>query len=205
MCPTIRFTDAHIADYERPNFPGYVSLLRMAVNDGQANRPRYVGSTSETANSLRLSSFEQYQDNHLERNPNWLSGSLQRTIEQLETMRTRINDMINSPHTYIEPYIEDLVFASSYRGHRIEQEILRAEGGGSYEPPSAEDESNNIDGYIDNISYSVKPDSWFNDDRNGPTLLGDDTTRVIQYSYRREDDEIVVDYEFVRNKVNEGE
>jgi hypothetical protein len=57
MCPRIRFRDEHIANHNRTIFPGFMALLRMAVNDGQANRPRYVGRTSGTANSLRLTSL----------------------------------------------------------------------------------------------------------------------------------------------------
>jgi hypothetical protein len=199
MCPQIRFRDEHIANHNRTIFPGLMALLRMAVNDGQANRPRYVGRTSGTANSLRLTSFEQFEQNHLASNPNWRVASRERTIQQLRTMQERINIILASPESYIDPYVHDLVFPSSYRGHRIEQEILRAEGNGNYTPPSAEDESRNIDGYIDGVSYSVKPDSWFNDDRNGPTQLGDDLTRVISYSYSIVDQDIIVDYVFVRN------
>ena len=199
MCPQIRFQDGHIATYERTNFPGLMSLLRMAVNDGHANRPLYVGATSRTANSLRLTSFEQFEQQHLQNNPNWRQQSRDRAIRQFTRMQERIQRILDCPEDYIDPYIEDLVFPSSYRGHRIEQEILRSEGNGEYTAPTQADERRHIDGYIDGVSYSVKPDSWFNDDRQSPVQLGDETTRVIRYSYRISEDMIIVDYDYVRN------
>ena len=63
----------------------------------------------------------------------------------------------------VEKWVDDLVINKTFNGLCVQKAILSAlaeKMNTSYRPSTSEEESRGIDGYVGNVAYSVKPDTY---------------------------------------------
>lgn len=148
-----------------PRFPKYTSqLINLANQNAQGTRPKVVGQLSEL--------FQEYQKNtdeisidtwkkwYLSKYPKAIEDATNRIYEQIQNLKNAIT-LID--HNMIQKWVEDLIITKTYNGLYIQKSILSKIAKikqKDFRLAKTEEEAIGIDGYIDNVPYSIKPDTY---------------------------------------------
>ncbi|MBO5453090.1 MAG: MjaI family restriction endonuclease [Clostridia bacterium] len=150
---------------ETPDFPKYTSqLINWANQNAQGTRPKVVGQLSDL-----FPEYESEDDNvsmqgwrkwYFERHPDAIETATDKIFVQVENLKEAIK-LINKP--LVRKWVEDLVITKTYNGLYVQEAILSKLAqklGEDYRLATPEEESQGIDGYVGNVAYSVKPDTY---------------------------------------------
>lgn len=148
-----------------PQFPKYTSqLINLANQNAQGTRPKVVGQLSEL--------FQEYQKNtdeifidiwkkwYLSKYPKAIEDATNRIYEQIQNLKNAIT-LID--RNMIQKWVEDLIITKTYNGLYIQKAILSKIAKikqKDFRLSKTEEEAIGIDGYIDNVPYSIKPDTY---------------------------------------------
>lgn len=148
-----------------PQFPKYTSqLINLANQNAQGTRPKVVGQLSEL--------FQEYQKNtdeisidtwkkwYLSKYPKAIEDATNRIYEQIQNLKNAIT-LID--RDMIQKWVEDLIITKTYNGLYIQKAILSKIAKikqKDFRLAKMEEEAIGIDGYIDNVPYSIKPDTY---------------------------------------------
>lgn len=148
-----------------PQFPKYTSqLINLANQNAQGTRPKVVGQLSEL--------FQEYQKNtdeisidtwkkwYLSKYPKAIEDATNRIYEQIKNLKNAIT-LID--RDMIQKWVEDLIITKTYNGLYIQKAILSKIAKikqKDFRLAKTEEEAIGIDGYIDNVPYSIKPDTY---------------------------------------------
>ena len=148
-----------------PQFPKYTSqLINVANQNAQGTRPKVVGQLSEL--------FQEYQKNtdeisidtwkkwYLSKYPKAIEDATNRIYEQIQNLKNAIT-LID--RNMIQKWVEDLIITKTYNGLYIQKAILSKIAKikqKDFRLAKTEEEAIGIDGYIDNVPYSIKPDTY---------------------------------------------
>lgn len=148
-----------------PQFPKYTSqLINLANQNAQGTRPKVVGQLSEL--------FQEYQKNtdeisidtwkkwYLSKYPKAIEYATNRIYEQIQNLKNAIT-LID--RNMIQKWVEDLIITKTYNGLYIQKAILSKIAKikqKDFRLAKTEEEAIGIDGYIDNVPYSIKPDTY---------------------------------------------
>ncbi len=148
-----------------PQFPKYTSqLINLANQNVQGTRPKVVGQLSEL--------FQEYQKNtdeisidtwkkwYLSKYPKAIEDATNRIYEQIQNLKNAIT-LID--RNMIQKWVEDLIITKTYNGLYIQKAILSKIAKikqKDFRLAKTEEEAIGIDGYIDNVPYSIKPDTY---------------------------------------------
>lgn len=148
-----------------PKFPKYTSqLINLANQNAQGTRPKVVGQLSEL--------FQEYQKNtddisidtwkkwYLSKYPKAIEDATNRIYEQIQNLKNAIT-LID--RDMIQKWVEDLIITKTYNGLYIQKAILSKIAKikqKDFRLAKTEEEAIGIDGYIDNVPYSIKPDTY---------------------------------------------
>lgn len=148
-----------------PRFPKYTSqLINLANQNAQGTRPKVVGQLTEL--------FEEYQKNEKEINidiwkkwylskyPKSINDATNKIYEQIQNLK---NAMELIDKNMIQKWVEDLIITKTYNGLYIQKAILSKIAKikqKDFRLAKTEEEAIGIDGYIDNVPYSIKPDTY---------------------------------------------
>lgn len=146
-------------------FPKYTSqLINLANQNAQGTRPKVVGQLSEL--------FQEYQKNtdeisidtwkkwYLSKYPKAIEDATNRIYEQIQNLKNAIT-LID--RNMIQKWVEDLIITKTYNGLYIQKAILSKIAKikqKDFRLAKTEEEAIGIDGYIDNVPYSIKPDTY---------------------------------------------
>lgn len=147
------------------NFPKYTSqLMNWANQNAQGTRPAVVGQMSELFPDFMASgeevTIENWRNWYVERYPDAFEKATDKIYAQVQNLRNAIL-LIN--RDMVKDWVEDLVVAKTFNGLYVQKAILAslAEHKGTvYRLSTPAEESVGIDGYVGNIPYSVKPDTY---------------------------------------------
>lgn len=152
---------------ESPNtqFPKYTSqLINLANQNAQGTRPKVVGQLTEL--------FEEYQKNekeisidtwkkwYLSKYPKAINDATNKIYEQIQNLK---NAMELIDKNMIQKWVEDLVITKTYNGLYVQKAILYKISKikqTNFRLAKPEEESAGIDGYVGNVAYSIKPDTY---------------------------------------------
>ena len=152
---------------ESPNtqFPKYTSqLINLANQNAQGTRPKVVGQLSEL--------FQEYQKNTDEISiDTWKKWYLSKYSKAIEDATNRIYEQIQNlknaitliDRNMIQKWVEDLIITKTYNGLYIQKAILSKIAKikqKDFRLSKTEEEAIGIDGYIDNVPYSIKSDTY---------------------------------------------
>lgn len=148
-----------------PQFPKYTSqLINLANQNAQGTRPKVVEQLSEL--------FQEYQKNtddisidtwkkwYLSKYPKVIEDVTNRIYEQIQNLKNAIT-LID--RNMIQKWVEDLIITKTYNGLYIQKAILSKIAKikqKDFRLAKTEEEAIGIDGYIDNVPYSIKPDTY---------------------------------------------
>jgi hypothetical protein len=164
---TIRNDELYnLNDTENIMFPKYTSqLINWANQNAQGTRPKVVGQLSEVfpeyighSSNISLNEWEKwYKDKY----PNAIDKATEKIYLQVENLKEAIvkidKEMINN-------WVYDLVINKTYNGLYIQNAIIKKialfKNTDNFRLATKEEESKGIDGFVDNVAYSIKPHSY---------------------------------------------
>ena len=177
-----------------PQFPKYTSqLINLANQNAQGTRPKVVGQLSEL--------FQEYQKNtdeisidtwkkwYLSKYPKAIEDATNRIYEQIQNLKNAIT-LID--RNMIQKWVEDLIITKTYNGLYIQKAIFSKIAKikqKDFRLAKTEEEAIGIDGYIDNVPYSIKPDTYKTMNRLSESI----EVKIIYYTKTKSGIEIEFD------------
>ena len=96
----------------------------------------------------------------MERHPNAIETATDKIFTQVENLKDAIK-LIDK--AMVREWVEDLVITKTYNGLYVQEAILSKLAqklDKNYRLATPAEESQGIDGYVGNVAYSVKPDTY---------------------------------------------
>ncbi len=155
----------NINESEKYIFPKYTSqLINWANQNAQGTRPVVVGQMSELFPEFMENSTEITVENwhkwYTEKYPEAFNKATDKIYDQVQNLRNAIT-LID--REMVENWVEDLVINKTFNGMYVQKAILASlaeKYNTTYRLATPEEESVGIDGYVGNVPYSVKPDTY---------------------------------------------
>ena len=149
-------------DYE---FPKYTSqLMNWANQNAQGTRPKVVGQMSELFPEFMASgeeiTIENWRRWYTEKYPDAFDKATDKIYAQVLNLRDAI-PLID--RAMVRRFVEDLVITKTFTGMYFQKAIrssLANKKGTSFRLATPAEESIGIDGFVGDVPYSVKPDSY---------------------------------------------
>ena len=147
------------------SFPKYTSqLINWANQNAQGTRPSVVGQMSELFPEFMASDAETTIDNwydwYVKRYPDAFEKATDKIYAQVQNLRDAIT-LID--REMVKHWVEDLVITKTFNGMYVQKAILTflaERKRTTYRLATPEEESVGIDGYVGDVPYSVKPDTY---------------------------------------------
>lgn len=168
---------------ESYTFPKYTSqLINWANQNAQGTRPAVVGQMSELFPEFMASDAEMtidgWQEWYMKRYPDAFDKATDKIYAQVENLRKAIPPI---DRDMVRHWVEDLVIYKTFNGLYVQKAILASlaeRTGDTYRLATPEEESKGIDGFVGNIPYSIKPDTYKAMDRLSEVI----NVRMIYYT-----------------------
>jgi hypothetical protein len=146
-------------------FPKYTSqIINLANQNAQGTRPRVVGQLSDLfpmfqneVNDINMCGWEEW---YLEHHPNAISIATDRIFNQIANLQKAIKLITRD---MVENWVKDLVITKTYNGFYFQEAILYAVAQKlhtTYRTSQPQEESRGIDGFIGEVPYSIKPETY---------------------------------------------
>jgi len=144
-----------------PSFPKYVTqLINLANQNAQGTRPRVVGQLTDLIQEFPGKTLSEWEQWYLQRYPNAINIAKEKIISMLENVKDAMRKI--DENTVYE-WARDLVIVQTFIGLQFQEAILKKGAeikGMSYRLSEKAGESKGIDGYIGNVSVSIKPETY---------------------------------------------
>lgn len=158
----------NVESYNESNtfsYPKYTSqLINWANQNAQGTRPVVVGQMSELFPEFMASgeeiTIENWRNWYIARYPDAFEKATDKIYAQVQNLRNAI-PLID--REMVERWVEDLVIAKTFNGLYVQKAILASlaeRKRTTYRLATPNEESVGIDGYVGNVPYSVKPDTY---------------------------------------------
>jgi probable type-2 restriction enzyme mthZI len=165
------------------SFPKYTSqLINWANQNAQGTRPVVVGQMSELfpefMNYGMEITIENWRKWYTEKYPEAFDNATDKIFAQIQNLRNAIS-LID--REMVEKWVQDLVINKTFNGMYVQKAILASlaeKRGTTYRLATPEEESIGIDGYVGEVPYSVKPDTYKTMGRLSETI----NVKMIYYS-----------------------
>lgn len=165
------------------SFPKYTSqLINWANQNAQGTRPVVVGQMSELfpefMNYGMEITIENWRKWYTEKYPEAFDNATDKIFAQIQNLRNAIS-LID--REMVEKWVQDLVINKTFNGMYVQKAILASlaeKKGTTYRLATPEEESIGIDGYVGEVPYSVKPDTYKTMGRLSETI----NVKMIYYS-----------------------
>jgi hypothetical protein len=170
--------------FSSPSFPKYTSqLMNLANQNSQGTRPKVVGQLSAL--------FPEYQSssNDPKTIPNWEKWYLDKCPDAIDTATEKTWKLVQElqkaimliDENLVRTWIKDLVINKTFSGLYVQKVVLETLGAKLNKPyrlATPEEESKGIDGFVGDIAYSVKPDTYKTMDRLSEVI----SVKMIYYT-----------------------
>ncbi|HZV46981.1 MAG TPA: MjaI family restriction endonuclease [Thermodesulfovibrionales bacterium] len=144
-----------------PSFPKYVTqLINLANQNAQGTRPRVVGQLTDLIQEFPGKTLSEWEQWYLQRYPNAINIAKEKIISMLENVKDAMRKI---DEDMVYEWARDLVIVQTFIGLQFQEAILKKGAeikGVSYRLSEKAGESQGIDGYIGNISVSIKPETY---------------------------------------------
>ncbi|MEW6619188.1 MAG: MjaI family restriction endonuclease [bacterium] len=148
-------------DIETPEFPKYVApLINLANQYAQGTRPRVVGQMSEIIQEFEGKTLSEWEKWYLEKKPDAIKNAIEKILQKLKELKNSLNKI---DQKMVEQWVIDLVIVKTFAGLRFQEAILKKGAEikkTNYRLSEPDEESKGIDGYIGDISVSIKPHTY---------------------------------------------
>ena len=144
-----------------PSFPKYVTqLINLANQNAQGTRPRVVGQLTDLIQEFPGKTLSEWEQWYLQRYPNAINIAKEKIISMLENVKDAMRKI---DENMVYEWARDLVIVQTFIGLQFQEAILKKGAeikGVSYRLSEKAGESQGIDGYIGNVSVSIKPETY---------------------------------------------
>ncbi|OGC94756.1 MAG: restriction endonuclease [candidate division Zixibacteria bacterium RBG_16_53_22] len=191
--PVIRIKNKELAgllEATPPDFPKYASqIINLANQNSQGTRPKVVGKMSELFVQSKARSLSEWEEWYKVNCPEAFDRATARIwpmVQQLKEAIAKIDKEM------VRRWIEDLVLVKTFVGLRFQEAILKKVSeflSKDYRISSSAEESQGIDGWIDNSPVSIKPITY-----KVKMALPEKITFLMIY-YSKEKDGITIEFE----------
>lgn len=173
---------------EYSDFPKYTSqLINWANQNAQGTRPKVVGQLSELfpkfENETDKVTIEKWKEWYLSKHPDAIKEATERICKQVENLKRAI---VLIDKEMVKNWVEDLIITKTYTGLYFQKAILKKLAtalGLSYRLATVEEEAKGIDGYIGNVAYSIKPDTYKS--TNARSISDNVNVKMIYYTKKK--------------------
>lgn len=150
---------------ENYSFPKYTSqLINWANQNAQGTRPNVVGQMSELfpefMDKSQKITIEYWKRFYIKKHPEAFKEATDKIYSQVENLRDAIK-LID--RDMVEKWVEDLLINKTFNGMYVQKAVLASLAhlrDTTYRLATPDEESKGIDGYVGNVPYSVKPDTY---------------------------------------------
>jgi uncharacterized protein YukE len=143
------------------SFPKYVTqLINLANQNAQGTGPRVVGQLTDLIQEFPGKTLSEWEQWYLQRYPNAINIAKEKIISMLENVKDAMRKI---DEDMVYEWARDLVIVQTFIGLQFQEAILKKGAeikGVSYRLSEKAGESQGIDGYIGNISVSIKPETY---------------------------------------------
>ena len=148
-------------DVATPDFEKYVSpILNLANQYAQATRPKTVGQMTELIREFPGETLDEWKGWYAKEHPTTLDSATDKLMVMVDKLHEAI-EKIDAETA--RRWIEDLVFAKTFIGLRIQQAILECAAkhlGQEYRVATVDEEARGIDGFVGSRPVSIKPATY---------------------------------------------
>jgi hypothetical protein len=144
-------------------FPKYTTqLMNLANQNSQGTRARVVGQMSDLIQEFEGKTMVEWEKWYLMKHPD----AIGRAAGKISAMVTLFkNAILEIDEKMIKDWVEDLVIIKTFAGLKFQEAILKKISkhyGMTYRLAEPNEESQGIDGYINNKPVSIKPITYKN-------------------------------------------
>lgn len=147
------------------SFPKYTSqLINWANQNAQGTRPVVVGQMSElfpefvaTGEEVTIENWRKW---YVEKHPDAFDKATEKIFAQVQNLQKAIPQI---DREMVKQWVEDLVINKTFNGMYVQKAILASlaeRKNAGFRLATPEEESKGIDGFVGEIPYSVKPDTY---------------------------------------------
>ena len=170
------------------------AFLNIVNKDAHSSRPETVGKLAteifpnyidNATNPTPESWKKHYQDTHSEEYNNGLT----KFKKQFKKEKQAINNITDDD---LQAYYDDLMFNKTFKGLYAQNEILKdiaTDKNTEFRKPTATEEGQGIDGYIGDVPYSVKSETYKNS-----AAKNNETINAIMVYYKDNQKDKTIDY-----------
>ncbi|PIV69645.1 MAG: restriction endonuclease [Euryarchaeota archaeon CG01_land_8_20_14_3_00_38_12] len=180
---------AKIATNKNEQFPKYVSpIINDANKFSQGTRPKVVGKLSEMIQQCPYKTYEGWEKWYLSKKPDAIDNATKKIVGMLENFKEILPKIDEKT---VRKWVEDLVLVKTFVGLNFQEAILKklsSMTGKNFRLAESKEESEGIDGFIGEISISIKPETY----KTKPSLMEKIKADKIIF-YEKKKDGIIVD------------
>ena len=160
---------------ENYSFPKYTSqLINWANQNAQGTRPKVVGQMSELfpefVSKTEHVAIEYWKRFYVMQHPDAFKEATDKIYAQIENLRDAIQ-LID--RDMVQKWVEDLIINKTFNGMYVQKAILASLADlkdTDYRLATPDEEAKGIDGYVGDVAYSVKPDTYKTMNRLSETI-----------------------------------
>ena len=142
-------------------FPKYsTQILNLANQDSQATRPKIVGQLSQLIQEFKGNNIEKWEEWYLKKYPKAIEMATNKLRDMVINLKNSINKIDDE---IIKKWVKDLVVVKTFVGLKFQEAILKKGAEiikKNYRLATPNEESKGIDGFIDDIPVSIKPETY---------------------------------------------
>ena len=172
-------------------FPKYTTqIMNLANQNSQGTRPRIVGQMSELVEECPKGTYDEWVIWYSKKMPDAIEDATERVYEMVQNLASATK-LIDKP--LVRKWVKDLVLTKTFTGFCFQESILKTIAERKkveYRRATPEEESRFIDGYIGEISVSIKPITY-----KTKNMLHENINVKLIY-YEKLKDGIRVEYDF---------
>lgn len=166
--PKFKLSNDYIAqcnEADIPVFPKYTTqIMNLANQNAGGTKPKMVGQLSdlvpEYLSSAEDVSFTGWKEWYNERYPDAVDKAVEKVWGQVNNLKDCM-DYIDKP--MVKKWVEDLIYNKTFNGLYYQKAILQKISeleGKPFRLATPEEEAMNIDGFVGNTAYQIKPDTY---------------------------------------------
>ena len=150
-----------LSGFKKLELQKYASFfINWANRWSQGTRPKVVGQMTDLIQDFSGRTKDEWKEWYLEQYPD----AIEKSTIIIEGMIENFKDSLNKiDRDIIREWVKDFVFVKTFIGLKFQEAILIKASkilNKKYRLSTPEEESKGIDGFLDNIPISIKPDTY---------------------------------------------
>ena len=177
-------------EIEKFVFPKYVTqIINLANQNAQGTRPKVVGQLSDLINQIDEKTYKKWREFYLKNYEDKIDIATDKIWQMINNFKEAINKIDKD---IIKNWVYDLIINKTAEGLIIQEFILKYlanKYNKSYRLADADEESQNIDGFVGDIPIQIKSDTY-----KTKTNVKNENIKIPIIFYKKTDKYITIEY-----------